>query len=151
MTPALAALYDLQTHLAGITPAAGYVSHVQAVHTGVSATVTGSQAKLPTLSLTTQWDDPEGGEQTETGISGMTQSWRRQVQLEGFVAVPPDGQWERALDTLIDDVHRALVRYRHPLRIGRITYASPADNGGEVASFEMPLSFPYRLKYSIEF
>lgn len=151
MTDALTALYDLQAHLKGITPEAGYQSRVMAVYTGISATVTGSQDDLPVLSITTLWDDPEGTEEIETGISGTLQHWRRHAEIEGFAYVATDGQWEPVLDALINDIHRSLVRYRRPLRVGRVTYTPPADNGGNVASFVMALSLPYSLEYVIDF
>lgn len=149
MTSALDALLTLRTHLLTITQANGYASTIQSVRTGRDALVTGSQADLPLLSLVTLADEPADGNEIEGGLGGAVQQWRRTVEMEGFIAV--DDQWETALDALVDDIRRALVAYPSPLRIGRIAYTPPADNGGSVASFLMPLSFPYVLSYPISY
>lgn len=151
MTDAHTALVALQAHLlATITQANGYPVTVQSVGTGQDALAVGSLAPLPALTLTVAQDDlprpPENaGDGTTIEAGQALQYWERTLWLEGFVAAA--GDWDRALDELLDAVRRALSTYPGPLKMSGATFGPP-ETGGPHATLKMALTFHYRADYT---
>ena len=122
--------------------------------TGQAALAVGSLAPLPALTLTIAQDDlpasenaASDGAQIEAGISAAVQSWERVVWLEGFV--DGSGDWDLALDDLLDAIRRALVTYPRPLRYGGAVFGAPETGGPQkTASLKMTLTIKYMLDYS---
>jgi len=142
-TPAIDDLQALKTCLETITVTNGYQTDVAAVAIGRAALAVGSKAALPVITLTTVRDVPsDGGADIEAG--NKYQTWTRIAQMEALV--DGSGDWESALDAVLDDVRRALTQFKKPLRIGAADFVPPAD-AGSTASFVMPLQFLYELNY----
>lgn len=141
-SPALDALLAIKAQLETITVANGYAADVGDVFVGRAALAVGTKAALPALSLTTVRDDPEGD-----GLDAgqWYQTWTRTVALE--MLADGAGDWETALDAIIEDVRRALSRYPRPLSLGGIAFDPPAD-GGALARASLQLTYSYTTDYS---
>lgn len=143
MSPAIAALAALKSHLETITVSNGYETDVAAVAIGRAALAIGTKADLPVITLTTIRDDPANGP-VEAALEHQT--WMREVALE-ILAGEADG-WESALDTALHDVRRALTRYSRPLTLVAVSFLPPAD-GGTYARVVLQLTYQYTVDFPV--
>lgn len=142
MSAALDALRALQTQLATITEDNGYACTVGGVFLGRDALAVGTKITLPALTLTSIRDTPE----TSVDAGVWHQAWIRTVVLEMLADGGPD--WETALDTLVQEVRRALTRYSRPLVLGTLTFSPPLD-GGAIAVAALELTYRYQTDFSV--
>lgn len=144
MTAAIDSLQALKAQLETITIANGYANDVKAVSIGRGALAVGSEAQLPIITITTLRDAIPAGSGADIEASTPVQYWDRIAEIEALVDGGND--WEITIDALLNDVRRAFVRYRKPLRMGAPTFLPPAD-GGDTASFLLAITFPYSVTY----
>lgn len=143
---AIDALLALKTHLETITTANGYPLTVCNVAMNRDALAIGSDAPLPMLTLFTQrdlFDQITDQGRGEIHVGRLNQSYRRIVELEGFVDVSTTG-WEQALETLLTSVRLALFRYSHPLWMTAPVFLPPSQF---TASFTITLI----IKHTVDF
>lgn len=144
MTAAIDSLQALKSQLETITVANGYANDVKAVSIGRDALAVGSETQLPIITITTLRDAIPADNGADIEASTPVQYWDRIAEIEALVDGGDD--WEIAIDALLNDVRRAFVRYRKPLRMGAPTFLPPAD-GGNAASFLLAITFPYSVTY----
>lgn len=145
MTPISADFQALKAHLATITASNGYRTTVAAVVSGkpdLDVSADGVLPALVLLAIDEQAAETGGANTIEAG--SRIQYWSRRIMIEGQVSGV--GDWESAIDDLLDDTRRALTQFPRPIRIGAPTFAPPSE-GNNTGLFVLFAEITYEANF----